>query len=106
MAASLGGSYSAVEVFQNFLSRSAAYVTFFVLKISLSRVFVSFEDFCLTLIKKDRQNGEHGKGRVLYHQPALKNFLQQLKLIETNNNMLQILPMKTSNNYLKSNLPF
>ena len=30
----------------------------------LSRVFISFEAFRLTLIKKDRQNGEHRKGRV------------------------------------------
>ena len=32
--------------------------------IALSRVFISFEAFRLTLIKKDRQNGEHRKGRV------------------------------------------
>ena len=41
--------------------------------IALSRVFISFEAFCLTLIKKDRQNGEHRKGRV---------FLEGAKLAE------------------------
>ena len=34
------------------------------LRIVLSRVFISFEAFRLILIKKDRQNGEHRKGRV------------------------------------------
>ena len=34
------------------------------LRIALSRTFISFEAFRLTLIKKDRQNGEHRKGRV------------------------------------------
>ena len=34
------------------------------LKIALSRVFISFKAFRLSLIKKDRQNGEHRKGRV------------------------------------------
>ena len=33
-------------------------------KIALSRVFISFEAFRLTLIKKDRHNGEHRKCRV------------------------------------------
>ena len=32
------------------------------LRIALSRVFISFEAFRLTLIKKDRQNGEHRIG--------------------------------------------
>ena len=32
--------------------------------IALSRVFISFEAFRLTLIKKDRQSGGHKKGRV------------------------------------------
>ena len=35
------------------------------LRIALSKVFISFEAFRLTLIKEDRQNGEHRKGRVL-----------------------------------------
>ena len=34
------------------------------LRIALSRVFIFFEAFRLTHIKKDRQNGEHKKGRV------------------------------------------
>ena len=34
------------------------------LRIALSRVLISFEAFRVTLIKKDRQNGEHRKGRV------------------------------------------
>ena len=34
------------------------------LLIALSKVLISFEAFRLTLIKKDRQNGEHRKGRV------------------------------------------
>ena len=32
--------------------------------VALSRVFISFEAFRLTLIKKDRQNGEHRNGQV------------------------------------------
>ena len=42
------------------------------LRITLSRVFISFEAFRLTLIKKDCQNGEHRKGRVfieVLHSP-------------------------------------
>ena len=32
--------------------------------IDLSRVFISFEAFCQTLIKKYHQNGEHRKDQV------------------------------------------
>ena len=41
------------------------------LRIALSRVFISFEAFRLTLIKKDRQNGEHRKGRVFIEAAEL-----------------------------------
>ena len=33
-------------------------------RFALSKVFISLEAFRLTLIKKDRQNGELRKGRV------------------------------------------
>ena len=33
-------------------------------KYAVSRVFISFEAFCLRLSKKDRQNGENRKGQV------------------------------------------
>ena len=33
-------------------------------QIALSRVFISFEAFHLTPVKKDRQNGKHRKGRL------------------------------------------
>ena len=39
--------------------------------IALSRGFISFEAFRLTLIKKDRQNGEHRKGRVIIERAEL-----------------------------------
>ena len=41
------------------------------LRIALSRVFISFEAFRLTLIRKDRQNGEHRKGRVFIEGAVL-----------------------------------
>ena len=42
------------------------------LRIALSRVFISFEAFRLTLIKKDRQNGEHRKGGVFIEGAELR----------------------------------
>ena len=64
-------------LFETNISNSSDNLILQNLYIALSRVFISFEAFRLTLIKKDRQNGEHRKGRVFVEGASVNN---QIKL--------------------------
>ena len=59
-----------LKIYKNFTTKLLNHQTNKAL--SLSRVFISFEAFRLTLIKKDRQNEEHRKGRVFIKGAKLR----------------------------------
>ena len=64
VAIALLGNDELFSILQYMMKYSKSWLAVQNLRIALSRVFVFFEAFRLTLIKKDRQHDDHRKDRV------------------------------------------